>query len=142
MQEEFEHMGILLGESFFEAVDVVVARLPKVTEALFARFPRKQLAVEKFRVHPYHKHLLVIRSIENRDRAGRRQHPHRSPEKMVQPFFLCGCFKAVYIDTLRVYTGHHMFDRAVLPRCIERLKDNNQRMLLTGPEYVLYPREL
>src|SRR3954469_6757074 len=106
-------------------------------ETLVELLAHQPLGVEKLWVHPHHEHLLIIRPIENRNRAGRWQPLHWSPQKRAQALFFAWRFETVNGDALRVDARHDVFDRAVFSSRIEGLKDNNQRVLLAGPKYIL-----
>jgi hypothetical protein len=48
-----------------------------------------------------------------------------------------GHFKTIDVDALRIDTRHHVLDRAILPRTIHALKNDQQRVALLRKKHVL-----
>ena len=126
---------------FLELVDLVVARLPKLACGPCRKFGRKPLAVEKLRMHADHQHLFVVRAIEDGDLAARPAAPASAArESGAAAPRRVGALKLWTRHALRIDARHHVLDRAILAGRVERLKDDDERVLLWRPKARPAPR--
>ena len=93
-------------------------------------------------MHSDDEHLLIVRTIEDRDPTTLREIGGRSPEKVVLQFRCRRLLEAVDSTTLGIDAGHHMSDRAVLPRGVGRLKDQEYRVMIGRVVKLLHRAEL
>ena len=109
----------VLDEEALPVVDLAVAALPDVVAP---RARRELLALEDLRVDAHDEDVLVVRPVEDRDLAARRQLLRVAPEVVVVELLRRRRPEAVDDDALRVHAAHHVPDRAVLAARVERLE--------------------
>jgi hypothetical protein len=92
------------------------------------QFGRQRLVLQDFRMHADHQHFFVIRTVENPDPPALRQATIGAPEKIMRQFRAARLLKTENLTSLRIQSGHDVFDGAVLAGRIHGLKNNEQRM--------------
>ena len=136
VQEEFDDPEPVLGQIALPVVDRFVPAFPDV---MFARLGRKLLAEQDFRMHPDDQHLLVVRPVEDADLPTRRQPLLVAAQEILVELARGRDLEALDPHALRVDAAHHVADRPVLARGIERLQHNQDavRVLSGQPRLVL-----
>src|SRR5215471_3351205 len=84
------------------------------------------LALQKLGMHAHNQNFFIVGPVENADSAALRQAFGGAPEKIVVQFLFGRRFEGKNLATLRINTGHHMFDSAVFARSIHSLKNKEQ----------------
>src|SRR3954471_24642 len=87
-------------------------------------------------------HLLIVRTVEDRNHTRRRKEASWAPEEVVQTFFIGRSSKAEDVYALRINARHDVLDGAVFTGGIERLQNNNHRILFARPKNILRFRQL
>ena len=139
VEEELHDLGPAAIQVALERVDVVVASLP---ELLAARPGRELLTLEPFGMHPQRDDLLVVRAVEDADPPPLGQGLADAPEEVVVELLAGGLPEGDDVDALRVHARHHVLDRRVLARRVERLEDDQERVGVARPQELLSVREL
>ena len=136
VQEQLDDPKPVIGQIALPIVDLAVAALPHIP---LLRRARKLLTIEILGVHPHHEHLLVVRPVEDPDVATRRQPLRIAPQEVVIKLLRRRDLEAVDVDTLRIHAAHHMTNRPVLARRIQRLQHDQHapRVLRRQPRLVL-----
>ncbi len=92
-------------------------------------------------MHADDQHLLVVGAVEDADLASFGQLLRGPPEEVVIQLRGAGVLEAVHLATLGIHAGHNGLDRAVLPRGVHALKDDQQRVSVRGVLQLLKRRE-
>ena len=82
----------------------------------------KSLEVEVLGVHAHHENLLVVGAVEDSDLTARREPARVAPQVVVVELLDRRHLEAVDGHALRVHPAHHVADRSVLARSVERLE--------------------
>src|SRR5262249_4516278 len=82
-----------------------------------------------------------VATVKDTDAATFRQAPDATPHEIVIEILLRWSLEGKYLTTLRVDAGHNVLDRAVFPRGVYRLKDQQHRPAVLRVEHVLKLRE-
>src|SRR5271166_3865848 len=128
VEEEFEDRGPIFGEQCLEVADAPVARGPgRLVDEL---------------MDPRHEHVLVMRTVEDRDLAMPRGMRMHAPEEVMREFGGGGLLETGDARALRIEGAEDMIDRAVLPASVEGLQDDQDRVRMLGVEDSLLAREL
>src|ERR1700730_2854463 len=114
---------------FFQIHDRAKSVLPD--GLLVKRSISYSLAAKNLRVYADDQHFLVIGSVEDADPPAFRQVTGGPPQKIVLQFHRAGVLIAEYLATLRVDPGHHVPNRAIFPRSVHCL-ENQQEGIATG----------
>ena len=114
-------------------VDRVVAVFPDVIVL------GQPLAAEDLRMDAHDEHLFVVGSVEDPDLAARRQPLLVAAQVVLAALAGRGDLEALDPHALRVHAAHHVADRPVLARGVERLQhhDDTGRRLRRQPLLVL-----
>ena len=128
VQEEFEDSHAVFGEQRLEVADALVARHPG-------------LLVDQL-VDPRHQHVLVVRAVEDDDLTLSRRMGVDAPEKVVRELGRGRLFEAGDARALGVERGEYVLDRAILSSGVERLQDDEDRVLVLGVEQGLLVEQL
>ena len=139
VQEELADDSPVAGQVALEVADVLEALVPDPRRH---ELRRELLRVEQLIVHAYDEHLLVVGTVEDPDAAALRQRAEASPHVVMVELLLRGRLERGHVAALRVDTREDVLDRAVLPRRIHRLEDQEQRPPILRVELVLQVREL
>src|SRR3954447_4486061 len=140
VQEQLHDREAVLDEEALPVVDLAVAPLP---HAVVAGGGGQLLAGEDLRVDAHHEHLLVMRAVEDRDLASRRELLRVAPEEVVVELGGGRPAEAVDDDPLRVHAAHHVPDRAVLAARVERLeRDEDAVGVLRGEARLVVVEEV
>ena len=134
MKKELQNQRAVSREISLVCRDVFKSLVPDVRRA---RFRRECFAGEDGGMDANDTEFFVIRAIENPDPTALWQRFRRSPKVIVCEFFRRWRLEARHIDTLRVHARHHVFDRAVLPRRIHALKNDQHRTLTLRVKHIL-----
>src|SRR4030095_2433935 len=86
-------------------------------------------------MHPDHKYLFVVTPIKDSDVSPVRQTFHAPPEIIVVEIFRRRRLERIDLAALRIQTGHHMLDGAILARGIHSLKDEKHRPPILGIKF-------
>ena len=86
---------------------------------------------------PNDKNFLIVRAVENADTATLGQRARGAPQKIMVQLLEARMLETEHLATLRIDTGHYMFDRAVLAGGIHRLKDQQHGITVGGVEEIL-----
>ena len=113
----------LVGEQLLERVDLVVA-------------PRPDLLRDDV-VDPDDEDVLVVGPVEDRDLALARRPLVDAPQVVVGELDRRRHLERRHGAAHRVERAHHVLDRAVLAGRVDPLEDDQDRVLLLGPEPVL-----
>ena len=111
----------------------------EIADALIARRPG--LLVDQL-VDARDQHVLVVRTVEDRDLALARRMRMDAPEEIMRELGRGRLLEAGDARALRVERGEHVLDRAVLAAGVERLQDDQDRALVLGVEQGLLLEEL
>src|SRR6516225_1989062 len=95
------------------------------------------LPFQKLRMDAYNQNFFIVGAVENADSPALRQTLGGAPEKIVIEFLFGRGLEGKDLATLRIDTGHHMFDGAVFARRIHSLKNKEQGPLAIGIEHIL-----
>src|ERR1700751_2262554 len=95
------------------------------------------LARQKFRMYSGYQYFLVVRTIEDPDPSMLRKAVHRSPKIVMTKLLRRRTFEAIDLATLRINSGHYVFDRAIFSSRIHRLKDQKQGLAGAGVQDIL-----
>src|SRR5215813_712387 len=134
VEKELANDNAITSKISLEVPDVLEALLPNV---LRHQLRRQLLPLEKLSMHPYDERLLVIATVEDTDAATFRQAPDATPHEIVIEILLRWSLEGKYLTTLRVDAGHNVLDRAVFPRGVHRLKDQQYRPAVLRVKHVL-----
>ena len=85
-------------------------------------------------MNPNDKNFLIVRAVENTDTAALGQGARGAPQKIMVQLLQARMLETEDLATLRIDTGHHMFDRAILAGGIHRLKDQQHGIAVRGVE--------
>jgi hypothetical protein len=107
-------------EQLLEIVDQLVAFRPD-------RF-RNQI------VHPHDEDVFVMRAVEDDDLALGRRPLMRAPEKVVRRFLGARLLETEHRRALRIHAAEQVADDAILAGRVERLQDDQQRLVAVGVE--------
>ena len=90
-------------------------------------------------MHSHDEHLLVMRAVEDPDLAAGGQPLRVAPQEVVVELLGRGNLEAVHVDALRIDAAHHVADRPVLARRVQRLKHDQHtpRVLRSQPRLIL-----
>src|SRR5262245_46845390 len=92
-------------------------------------------------MHAHDERLLVVATVEDADATAFRQMSKATPKIIMVQLLGAWRLEGKYLTTLRVDSGHHVLDRAVLPRGCHRLKDQQHRPAVLRIKHVLKLRE-
>jgi hypothetical protein len=136
VQEQLDNPETVVGEVALPVIDLPVAPAPHIAPL---RRLRQLLAIEVLRVHPHHKHLLVMGTIEDTDLPPRGETLRIAPKEIVVKLLRRRHLEAMHPDTLRIHPTHHVTDRPVLASRIQRLQDHQHppRILSRKPSLIL-----
>src|SRR3954468_17170661 len=117
----------------FEVVDAVVALLPQflIFRVLHTFIP------QDFGVHPRDQYLFIVRTVIDPDIPAPGQRFDRPPKEIVPQLLARWLFEAFDVHPLRIYSGHHVLDDAVLSGRVHSLQHDQERAILLGIEHVL-----
>src|ERR1700675_1534087 len=93
-------------------------------------------------MHAYDQNFLIVRTIEDADVTAARQDLAGTPQVVVIEFLRRWLLERVDLASLRIDAGHHVFDRAILPGRIHRLKNHQQAPSILRVKSVLQLRHL
>ena len=88
-----------------------------------ARRIRQALAAENFAMHPYDQDFFVIGSVEDANASALWQFSRSAPQEVMLQFGGARMLEARYLAALRINSGHHVLDGAVLAGRIHRLEN-------------------
>ena len=128
VQHEFEDRRAVLDEHLLEGVDLAVARLDLLG--------RRELA------HLDDEHLLVVRAVEDADRAAARRGLVHAPEEIVGALLLARRAEGGDVHAERAGGVEDVADRAVLAAGVGALQHDEQRPPALRVEDVLQPVDL
>src|SRR5262245_16544934 len=123
VEEEFENAGALAAKVVFEICDI---GKPLVPDVFANELWRQVLALEYLLMHTTDEDLFVIRAVENSYASAFREALGVAPHEVVIEVFRRWLLEREDLTTLRIYTGHYVFDRSILAGCIHRLKYKQQ----------------
>src|SRR5688572_18928980 len=95
------------------------------------------LCREELRVHANDEHFFVVTAIEDRDTAALGELRRRPPQEVVRELASARLLEGSHVQTGRVYAREDVANRAVLARCIERLKHQEHCETAVGEETML-----
>src|SRR5580658_9054740 len=95
---------------------------------LVAQLFGKSFAAENLRMHSNDEHFLVVGTIEDADLPAFGKPERRAPEKIMFQFFDARLFETGNLAALRIDSGHHVADGAVLARGVHSLENQQQRV--------------
>src|SRR5208337_4575949 len=128
MEEEFQDCRSVFGEQGLEVANALVAGgAGSLVDNL---------------VDPRHQHVLVMRTVEDRDLAMPRGMRMDAPKEVMGKFGGGGLLEAGDARALRIEGAEDVIDRAVLPAGVESLQDDQDRVLVLGVKDSLLAREL
>src|SRR5208337_3465333 len=126
VEEELEDRRSVFGEQGLEVANALVAGGPGSL-------------VDKL-VDPRHQHVLVVRTVEDRDLAMPRSMGMDAPEEVMGKFGGGGLLEAGNTGALRIEGAEDVIDRAVLPARVEGLQDDQDRVFVLGVKDSLLAR--
>ena len=129
VQEQLHDSKAVLGQIALPVVDLAVAPLPHV---VLPRGRRQLLAIQGLGMYPNHEHLLIVGAVEDPDLAARRQVGGVAPQVVVVELLRRRNLEAAHGDTLWVHAAHHVADRPVLARRVERLQHDQHAPRVLG----------
>src|SRR5215469_12528949 len=135
VQEELEDDGSLPAQVFLEVINVAEPLGPDAPGHARSGQP---LLIEDVRVHPHDQDLLVIGAIEDTDSTALREAVRVAPEEVMTELLGRRLLEGEDLDALRIDSGHHVFDRAVLAGRVHALEDQQQRPTVLRVEQVLF----
>src|SRR5262249_25096185 len=135
VEEELQNFRSVPVEMLFEIEYRLIAFFPD--GLLVQKLGREGLISQDFRMYADDEHLLVIRPIEDADSAAFREALCRPPEKIMIQFHCTRVCEAKDLATLRIDSGHHVANDAVLPGSIHGLEDEQQRVAVGSIEQLL-----
>src|SRR5206468_2166855 len=133
VQEELDHVDPVLDEVTLPFVDLAKPAVPELGRRR-AVFAWKALAPQDLRMDAHDEHLLVMRPIEDADDAPAWERARVPPEVVVIKLFAAGDLERGNADPLGVETAHDVLDGAVLPRGIDPLQHDEDRIDGLGRE--------
>jgi hypothetical protein len=140
VQEELDDPEPVYGQVALPVVDRFVPLLPDV---ISARVGRELLAEEEvLLVHADDEHLLVVGSVEDPDLPPIRQPFLVAAQEVLVELGRRRDLEALHPHALRVEAGHHVTDRPVLARGVERLQDDEDAVGVLGRKPRLVIRKL
>src|SRR3981081_2736072 len=95
------------------------------------------LSCQDFRMNPGDEYFFVMRAIKYADSTPFRNMNRCAPKIVMIEFFSRGAFKTGDLASLRIHTGHHVFDRAIFPGGVERLEYDEERVSIIGVKDIL-----
>jgi hypothetical protein len=128
MEEEFQDMGPVMGQKLLEMADALVAVLPG-------------LSVDQL-VDAGDEDILIVRAVEEGDLSLERHMGVDPPEEVVSQLLRGRLLEADHPGALGVEHAEHVIDRPVLAPGVERLQDDEDRVLLLRIEQRLHLRHL
>jgi hypothetical protein len=112
-------------------------RVPFPPQRIQIGNPRQSLPTEELRVYANRKHFLVVAAVEHPDPSPLWQMDGRTPQEIVIELVRGGRLVGRDLETGRVHTRRHGTDRRVLPRRVDRLKDQQERVAVGGVQPLL-----
>src|SRR5262245_21911760 len=134
VEKELANDNAITSKISLEVSDVLEALLPNV---LRHQLRRQLLSLEKLSMHAYDERFLVVATVEDADATAFRQAPDATPHEIVIEILLRWSLEGKYLTTLRIDAGHNVLDRAVFPRGVHRLKDQQHRPAVLRVKHVL-----
>ena len=116
-------MCAILEKVLFEIIDQLITALPD--------FLGHKL------VHTHHKHILVVRAIEDNDLACLRRLLLDTPEEVMLCLLLRRCFESMNPRTLRVHRAQDVIDGSVFAGGIQCLQADEQGSLVLSVKKIL-----
>src|ERR1700730_501183 len=86
--------------------------------------------------------FFVVGAIEDTDLPAFRENACCAPQEIVLELFVARLFETIYLASLRIDTGHHVRDSAVLSRGVHPLEDHEQCIPVVGVVEPLQSRKL
>lgn len=90
----------------------------------------KSLVQRQLRMNVHDEHFLVGGAVEDSDPSPLRKPVVGPPKKGMLQFLRARLLERVHLTTLWIDSGHDVTDRAVFPRRIHSLKDEQQRVAI------------
>src|SRR6185312_2342337 len=91
--------------------------------------PRARLAARDLAVDGRDEQVLIVRAVEYPDEALCRDFPVNAPQEVVQPLLRRRNLERRDVAPLRIDATHDVPDRAVLAARVDRLQDDEERLL-------------
>src|SRR6267142_353228 len=139
VKEELEHARAVAVQVALEVRDRLVALFPRL---FFAAPVGNAFAAQDLRAHADDQDFLVIRAVEDADTPALREHARAAPQEIVLQLLRARMLEAVDLAALRVHSGHHVLDHAVLARGVHGLEDDQQGVAVRGVKHVLQRSEV
>ena len=115
-----------------------VTAFPKIRVNVFDGFYTRQFVGQyNFGMHFGDKHVFIVRTVENSDSPSFGQATIDTPEIIVLQFLGRRLLERKYLASLRIDTGHDVFDCPVFSGCVHSLKNNKNRIAILGVEHAL-----
>ena len=121
-----------------EIADRAQPRVEVIVEILRRRFA---FGGKQTRMHALDQHRLVMRAVENRDRAALGQERLHAPQKVMRLFQGRRLLERGDAAALRIDRAHHMFDRAVLAGRVHALKHDEQAIARRREQPLMHARD-
>src|SRR5215831_14853695 len=134
VKKELANDNAITSKISLEVPDVLEALLPNV---LRYQLRRQLLPLEKLSMHAHDERLLVVATVEDADATAFRQMSEATPKIIMGQLLGAWRLEGKYLTTLRVYSRHNVLDRAVFPRGVHRLKDQQHRPAVLRVKHVL-----
>src|SRR4029453_8506587 len=106
-------------------------------DGLVAELRRELLLLEELGVHSHDEDLLVVRTVEDPDAAALGKELHAAPQVVVVEILRGRRLEGVHLAALRIDSGHHVLDRAILAGGVHRLKGEEDGPAVLRVEPVL-----
>src|SRR5262249_10594194 len=123
MEKKLQDRGVVSYQTCFEVVDQVVTLGPHRMRYKF--------------MHPHHKHIFVMRSIEDHNFAFARGTSVSSPQKIVGGLLLARLLETEDEGPLRVHPAKNVANNAVFAGSVECLQDHKKGLVAVRIEQVL-----
>src|SRR5580700_4213334 len=134
MQEKLASHHPVARQIMFEGVDVLIAPLP---DMLGNQWVRQLLRLQERGVDSHNQNFFVVGTIEDADLAALWDASVRPPQIIVIEFFGAWSLEGMNIATLRIYTGHDVFDHAVFAGGVHCLNHEQERPAILRTELLL-----
>src|SRR5580700_7972041 len=138
MKEKLANHHTVVRQIMFEGVDVLIALLP---DMLGNQWVGQLLRLQEGGVDSNNQNFFVVGTIEDADLAALWGASVRPPQIIVIELFGAWSLEGMNIATLRIHTGHDVFDHAVFASGIHPLNDEQQRPAILRVELLLQVTE-
>src|SRR5262249_52806575 len=134
VEKELANDDAIARQISLEVAYVLVAIVP---DLLGDELGRQHLAIQELGMNTDDERLFIVAAIEDADASPFRQRCQASPEVVVIEILGRRRLERKYLATLRIDPGHDVLDRAVLPRRVHGLEDEQDGPAVLGIEHVL-----